>query len=139
MGKYTEWVDEYLTKVALLTNNATDAIASQVPTLYNGFTYDGALIKAKTRRLWTDGYLYCAQYDTYDREDTDPAHDTNGWVKLAFHNGYRDIPEIMTTSTMFAKDEIGWYKDKFYKSKINNNSWTPEVYAAGWEEIKEVI
>lgn len=122
--------------IVTASSDLTDAQASTVPVLYDGFKYDGALIPYKTRRLWTDGCLYVAQYDTYDRVDTDPAHDTNGWFKLSYHGGYRDIPDTMTTATMFMKDEIGWRADQFWRSLIDNNSWTPEVYPAGWQLVE---
>ena len=109
--------------------------AAEVPGIYPGFTYDGSLIPYKTIRLWTDGKLYIAQYDTYDREDTDPAHDTNGWFKLDYKQGYRIIPETMTTATMFHKDERGWWRDVLYQSLIDNNSWNPSAYPAGWEVV----
>lgn len=121
-------------QIAKVASTADDAIASEAVDLYPTFTYDGSLIKNKTRKRFS-GKLYIAQYDTYDRVDTDPEHDANGWAVLSYHSGYRDIPETMTTSTMFMKDEIGWYQEKFYKSLIDNNSWTPIAYSQGWQEI----
>lgn len=118
----------------MLADTQPDAAASEIPALFPTLTYSGALIKAGTRIRWGDK-LYSAQYDTYDRQDTDPDHDTNGWAPLNYHSGYRDIPDTMTTSNMFKKDEIGWRSDKFWKSKIDSNSWTPEGYPAGWEEV----
>ena len=114
----------------------TDALASTVPKIFPMLTYSGKLIPYKTRIKWTDGYLYVAQYDTYDREDTDPAHDTNGWFKLDYKDGYRVIPAAMTTATLFGKYEFGWWQGVLYKSLIANNSWTPTDYPSGWEEVK---
>lgn len=76
-----------------------------------------------------------AQYDTYDREDTDPDHDTNGWAKLEYKDGYRFIPDTMTTATMFSLGERGWYRDVLYESLIDNNSWAPVDYPAGWKTV----
>ncbi len=114
----------------------TDAEASTIPLVYPTLTHSGALIKAGTRINW-NGQLKIAAYDTYDRTDTDPDHDKNGWTNLDYHNGYRVIPETMTTTNMFKKDEIGYYTatDKYYKSKIDNNSWNPVAYADGWTEV----
>lgn len=103
--------------------------------IFPTLSYSGQLVPYKTIIRWTDGYLYIAQYDTYDRQDTDPAHDTNGWFKLDYIDGYRVIPASMTTATLFSKDECGWWNGVLYRSKIDNNSWTPDGYAAGWEEI----
>ena len=113
----------------------TDALASTVPKIFPVLTYSGKLIPYKTRIKWTDGYLYVAQYDTYDREDTDPAHDANGWAKLEYRDGYRFIPVAMTTATMFKAGERGWWNGRLYESLIDNNSWTPVGYPAGWKII----
>lgn len=134
MGKFTAWAKSRKEMIDTLATSATDAAASRVPALYPTLAYTGALIKAGTRIRWGDR-LYSAQYDTWDRQDTDPEHDANGWAPLNFHSGYRDIPDTMTTSNMFKKDEIGWRTNKFWKSLIDNNSWTPEGYPAGWTEV----
>lgn len=132
---YETFARQLKAQIDTLATDATDATASKVPSLYPTLTKSGALIKAGTRILWTDGKLRCAAYDTWDRQDTDPDHDTNGWTILAFHNGYRDIPDTMTVTTLFRKDEIGWRANKYWKSLIDNNSWTPETYPAGWTEV----
>lgn len=136
MGKWVDAAMPIRQMIDVAGNMLTDAQASVVPRLYGGFMYDGSMIPNKTRRLWTDGCLYIAMYDTYDRVDTDPEHDTNGWKKLSFHNGYRDIPDVMYTADMFMKDEIGWRADHYWQSLIDNNSWTPEAYPAGWQQIE---
>jgi hypothetical protein len=122
-----EWIERFLA-------SCTDAEASEVPVLYPALKYDGALIPYKSRRQF-GGKLYIAQYDTYDYEHYDPAHDTNGWAELMYREGHRIIPETMTTATMFAKNELGWWGDTLYRSKIDNNSWTPTAYPDGWEVV----
>lgn len=54
-----------------------------------------------------------------------------------YRDGYRIIPEIITTTTMFALDECGWWGDILYKSKLDTNVYTPAQYAAGWEVVKD--
>lgn len=122
-------------KIRAALIGTTDALASTVPGVFPSLTYSGELIPYKTRIRWTDGCLYVAQYDTYDREDTDPAHDANGWTKVDYKDGYRYIPASMTTATMFSAGEYGWWDGALYKSLINNNSWTPTAYPAGWEAV----
>ena len=133
MGKYTDYAQTLRGKIDILAAAATDATASKVPELYPTLTYTGALIKAGTRIRWGTG-LRIAAYDTYDRQDTDPDHDTNGWTVLSYTDGYRNIPDVMYTTNMFKKDEIGWRGGKLWKSLIDSNSWTPEAYPAGWAE-----
>ena len=132
---YETFARQLKSQIDTLATDATDATASKVPSIYPALAYAGALIKAGTRIRWGDR-LYSAQYDTWDRQDTDPEHDANGWAVLAFHSGYRDIPDTMTTSNMFGKGEIGWRADKFWLSLIDNNSWTPEAYPAGWTQTE---
>jgi hypothetical protein len=134
MGRYTEFANTLKSKIEILAVAATDATASKVPELYPTLSRSGGLVKAGTRINWK-GQLKIAAYDTYDREDTDPEHDLNGWTNLNYFNGYRVIPDVMTTTTLFHKGEIGWRADKFWQSLIDNNSWTPENYAQGWKEI----
>ena len=133
MGRYTEFANSLKSKIDILAVSATDATASLVPDLYPTLSQSGSLIKAGTRINW-NGQLKIAAYDTYDRQDTDPDHDTNGWTVLAYTDGYRNIPDVMYTTNMFKKDEIGWRGGKLWKSLIDNNSWTPEAYPAGWAE-----
>ena len=118
----------------MLADTQTDAVASEIPSLFPTLTYTGKLIKNGTRIRWNDK-LYIAAYDTYDRQDTDPDHDTNGWTILQYTDGYRNIPDVMTTTNMFKKDEIGYRNGKLWKSLIDNNSWTPEAYPNGWAEV----
>jgi hypothetical protein len=49
----------------------------------------------------------------------------------------RVIPEVITVTTAFSKDELGfWEADgKTYKSLINANVYTPATYPQGWEEV----
>ena len=55
------------------------------------------------------------------------------WEDIAYREGWRIIPETITSGTAFALDECGWWEDVLYKSKIANNVWTPAAYPAGWE------
>ena len=123
-------------QLAVLAGKTDDATAAQMADLFPALDQSGKLVKAGTRIRWTDGKLYACAVDTWDREDTDPAHNPNGWTVLAYHSGYRDIPDVLTTTTLFHKGEIGWRADKFWQSTIDNNVWTPEAYPAGWTEAQ---
>ena len=43
--------------------------------------------------------------------------------------------QSLGTSGMYMKDECCTENGKVYKSKIDNNVWTPSGYPAGWEEV----
>lgn len=109
--------------------------ASEIPELYPTLKQSGALVPYRTIICWTDGSLYMAAQDLWDLESNDPAHLPGGWVKLMYRDGYQIIPETMTTANLFMKDEIGWWQDQLYKSKIDYNSWNPSAYPDGWELV----
>lgn len=59
------------------------------------------------------------------------------WVEIAAPNEYREIKDNMLPTEAFALGEIGWYqsKDNLWKSLIDANTYTPETYPAGWEQV----
>ena len=113
-----------------------DKQASEVVSLYPEMTYGGELIKAGTR-INFGGKLFKAAVDLWDREENNPENAPALWEEIAYHNGIRIIPEIITATTAFEKDELGYWKadGKTYKSLINANVYTPAAYPQGWEEI----
>ena len=116
--------------------NLEDRQASEVVSLYPTMTYNGELIKAGTR-INHNGVLYKAAVDLWDTEANNPENAPNLWEEIAYHEGIRIIPEVITVTTAFAKDELGYWKadEKVYKSLINANVYTPAAYPQGWEEI----
>ncbi|NLT17419.1 MAG: hypothetical protein GXY11_07340 [Clostridiales bacterium] len=97
---------------------------------------DGTLVTAGTRIAW-EGRLLRASVDLWDREDLDPAHAPTLWDAVAYHNGYRIIPETITAALQFSAGEVGyWPADgKYYRAKANGTVWTPTVYPDAWEEV----
>lgn len=59
------------------------------------------------------------------------------WVEVAPDGEYREIKDNMLPTEAFALGEIGWYKskDNLWKSLIDANTYTPETYPAGWEQV----
>lgn len=80
---------------------------------------DESLIKTGTRIAW-EGRLLRANVDLWDREDQDPAHAPTLWDAVAYHNGYRIIPETITAAL---------------QAKADGTVWTPTVYPDAWEEV----
>ena len=77
-----------------------------------------------------------AIYDIVNIEANNPTNNPTAWDYVRYHGEVRDIPEEMYSYNMFMLNELGWWKNKIYKSLIDNNSWTPEQYPEGWEEYK---
>ena len=59
------------------------------------------------------------------------------WVEIAAPNEYREIKDNMLPTEAFALGEIGGYqsKDNLWKSLIPDNTYTPETYPSGWEQV----
>ena len=102
------------------------------PECLDRMTYDGCLIKHGTRINW-GGEIKRAAVDLWDREDQDPAHAPTLWEAVMYRLGYRIIPETITVGLAFSEGEIGWWGDKLYRSKVNDNVYTPAQYPDNWE------
>lgn len=114
----------------------SDAEVSVAPDCLDRMTYSGDLIKNGTRINW-GGSIKRAAVDLWDREDNDPDHAPTLWEDVQYRDGYRIIPETITAGLAFSAVEIGWWRDKLYKSKISANVYTPDQYPDGWETVKE--
>lgn len=111
-----------------------DATASRAVGYHPEMKYDGSLIRATTRINWK-GKLKRASVDLWDTESNNPDNAPTLWEDIAYRNGYRIIPEVITATLAFAEGECGWWGDKLYRSKVNGNAYTPAVYADNWENI----
>ena len=113
-----------------------DKAASESPDFYEHMKYDGKAISAGTR-INFEGVLFKAAVTLWDTEENNPHFAPSLWEKINYHNGVRVIPEVITVTTAFSKDELGYWEadGKTYKSLINANVYTPAAYPQGWEEV----
>jgi hypothetical protein len=111
-----------------------DKTASEAPALSPNLKGNGELVAAGTRINW-NGQLKRAVVDLWDTEDNNPDNAAVLWEDIEYREGYRIIPNIITVSSAFALDEIGWWQDSKYKSKLASNVYTPDQYPAGWEKL----
>lgn len=109
-----------------------DKIASEAATLFPRLKTDGTLVSAGTRINW-NGVIKKASVDLWDTEENNPNNAPDLWSDLDYRNGYRVIPETITTTTAFSKDEYGWWGDILYRSKTDFNVYTPAQYPDNWE------
>ena len=110
-----------------------DQTVSTAPTLLRKLKQDGKLVSAGTRINW-GGTVKRAAADLWDTAGNTPDAAPALWEGIDYRDGYRVIPSVITAGTAFALDELGWWGDKLYKSKLAANVYTPEQYPAGWEE-----
>lgn len=111
-----------------------DAAASQMALLFPGLKGDGSLVKSGTRINW-NGVVKRAAVDLWDTETNNPDNAPTLWEDLAYIDGIRIIPDVITAGTAFSKGERGWWNGALYESQADNNVWTPDAYPAYWEEV----
>ena len=109
-----------------------DATASTAPEMFPRLKVDGSLVKAGTRICW-GGKLKRASVDLWDTAENTPNAAHNLWEDLEYRDGVRIIPAVITVGKAFARDELGWWGDTLYRSKVDANVYTPEQYPANWE------
>lgn len=112
----------------------SDAVISTAPEACRRMKYDGSLIQNGTRIYW-NSTVKRAAVDLWDTEQNNPDNAPNLWEDISYREGIRIIPDPITTGLAFAKDELGWWGDTLYRSKVDNNVYTPEQYDRNWEIV----
>lgn len=121
--------------VEIASASLDDKTASEAAALFPRLKGDGQLIRAGTRINW-QGMIKRAAVDLWDTQANTPESAPALWEDIAYREGYRIIPQVITAGAAFAKGECGWWGDSLYKSLLDRNTYTPESYAAGWELAK---
>lgn len=111
-----------------------DKTASTAATLFPRLKESGELVKADTRINW-NGILKRAAVDLWDTVENNPDNAPTLWEDINYREGYRIIPEVITVGLAFSEDECGWWDDVLYRSKVDNNVYTPDQYTANWELV----
>ena len=112
-----------------------DKTASTATKLFCGMKHDGSLIKAGARINW-HGTLKQAAVDLWDTETNSPDSAPTLWSDIAYKDGIRIAPETFTASNAAAMDELMWFGEHIYRSKMAGNVYTPEQAPTVWELIR---
>jgi hypothetical protein len=112
-----------------------DTEASTIPEMFPTLHEDGSLVRAGTRINW-NGTLRKAAVDLWDTVENNPDNAPSLWNVVSYNGSYRVIPEVITSTDSFAKNEKGWWKDALYESLYDANVWTPDQFAAGWQKVE---
>jgi hypothetical protein len=112
-----------------------DATASRAVEFHPEMKYDGSLIPAKTRINWK-GTLKRSTVDIWDTEQNNPDDAPTLWEDIAYRDGFRIIPEVITATLAFSEGEYGWWEDKLYRSRVNGNAYNPSVVPDNWEPMQ---
>lgn len=111
-----------------------DATASRAVEFHPTLKGDGALISAGTRINW-HGVLKRAAVDLWDTLENNPDNAPTLWENIAYRDGFRIIPEVITATLAFSAGECGWWGDTLYRSTADANVYNPDVYPDNWEVI----
>lgn len=111
-----------------------DKTASTAATLFPRLKADGSLVSAGTRINW-NGVIKKSAVDLWDTAENNPDNAPGLWENIAYKDGYRIIPDTLTVTTAFAKDECGWWNGTLHRSLLDSNVYTPAVYPQGWEIV----
>lgn len=112
-----------------------DKTASTAATLFPRLKENGELIRVGVRINW-NGTVKKAAVDLWDTAENNPDNAPTLWEDLDYKDGYRIIPETITVTTAFAKDECGWWGDVLYRSRVAANVYTPAQYPDNWEMVE---
>ena len=118
--------------------SVNDKTSSEAVELLPSLEYDGSLIKAGTR-INHNGVIKKAAVALWNTEDNNPDNAPGLWEDIQYKDGYRIIPEIITVTTQFSKDEIGWWNENLYRSLVDSNVYNPSQFEANWEIINNKI
>ena len=126
----------YLRKIVeQAATSLDDKTASTAATLFHRLKGNGELVKAGTRINW-NSVIKKAAVDLWDTQGNNPDNAPTLWSDTPYKDGYRIIPETITVTTAFAKDECGWWGDVLYRSRVAANVYTPAQYPDNWERVE---
>lgn len=132
MGNLVDLARKLRPIIMLAAQSLDDKAASDAVELFDSLHNDGSLVKAGTRINWK-GTLKQAAADLWDTEGNNPDNAPTLWLDIAYRQGIRIIPQVITVTEAFARGELGWWGDVVYRSVMDANVYTPVQYPAGWE------
>ena len=132
---YTERARKMRPYIVQAASTLDDKTVSLAPELLGTLTGDGSLVKAGTRINW-HGKIKKAAVDLWDTEQNTPETAPSLWEDVQYRDGYRIIPEVITSTLAFAKGEKGWYGDNLYESLMDGNVFTPTVAPTVWKKVE---
>lgn len=117
--------------------NATDAEAYVMRYMYPTWDGNGVQYEKNDRFIYNDKF-YRALQDHTSQPDWTPDTASSLYVEISDPNV--EYPEwrrpTMAENAYNTGDKVT-YNGKKYTSKIDANTWSPDEYSAGWEEVIE--
>lgn len=121
---------------ALLMDN--DANIQKVSTLFNKYQVGIYYQMGDIFTYGNNNACYKVLQSHKSQADWQPDK-TPALYKLIGSNddGYLEWKQPLGAHDAYEIGDIVWYNGKLYRSLINGNVWSPDVYAAGWEIYTE--
>lgn len=101
------------------------------------FCAEGALIPAKTR-IRDDhdaSVIWRSNVDLWNTEANSPENAPTLWDRIAYHDGIRIIPDVITSTMAWMSGELGWRDGHVYKSVMDGNVYLPGTPGVPWEQL----
>ena len=114
----------------------SEADISLHPDLFPRLKEDGSLVEGGKHINWRST-VKRSRTALWDTAENNPDNAPTLWEDIAYREGIRIIPDAITAENPFSLDELGWWEDTLYRSKINANVYTPVQYPDGWEVVNQ--
>lgn len=136
---YDEMLSAVKTMLSSSIEDLSDEEALEIAALYS--TWISKVEEAEQKgsgvvageRLWYNEKLWKVIQPHIPQRDWTPDTAVSLYVEVSIEE-WPEIPEIITAENAWMKGEKGTWKGQHYESLIDNNTWNPEAYPAGWKK-----
>ena len=120
--------------MSFLADNLTDEQAVQVPLIFEAWQV-GVNYKVGKKLVYEE-VLYKVLQDHTSQETWTPKDAPSLFARVLVDDGGAVLDWVQPDSTNpYMKGDRVKFEGKIYESLIDNNTWSPTAYPAGWKEI----
>ena len=120
--------------MSFLADNLTDEQAVQVPLIFEAWQV-GVDYKVGKKLVYEE-VLYKVLQDHTSQETWTPKDAPSLFARVLVDDGGAVLDWVQPDSTNpYMKGDRVKFEGKIYESLIDNNTWSPTAYPAGWKEI----
>ena len=120
-----------------ILNTATDTEAYAMRYLYSEWSGKSVDYKKDNRLMYNDKFYKVLQ-DHTSQEDWTPDTASSLYVEISEPNvEYPEFKQQTRSHDVYMAGDKITYNGEKYVSKIDNNTWSPTEYPAGWEKVTE--
>lgn len=125
-------------RIACVVTNAPSGVRIQIPESQTTEWSFGSRYSAADVVIYSNVVYCCVQSHTVYAENWTPPNVPALWRKLhsVGDNGIQEWVQPTGAHDCYSIGDKVKYNGKIYQSLINGNVWSPDVYPAGWKELK---